>query len=71
MKTTIKCSRDLDRLRLKDQKFGLSLVIKYIKKYSYQNMLIIKVDLLFLYTSMQIFFNLRRIFDVKKNDFGN
>ena len=41
--------------------------IKYIKNQSYQNMSIIKVVLLFLYSSMKIFFRkIRLIFDVEK-----
>jgi hypothetical protein len=47
MKMTIKCSQDLDGLRLKGQNLGPFLVIKFVKNYSYQNISIIKVVLLF------------------------
>ena len=41
--------------------------IKYIKNQSYQNMSTIKVVLLFLYSSMKIFFRkIRLIFDIEK-----
>ena len=40
-------------LRLEGQNLGPFLVIKYIKNHSYQNMSIIKVVLLFLYSSMK------------------
>ena len=40
----------IPRLRLEGQNLGQLLVIKYIKNYSYQNMSIIKVVLLFLYS---------------------
>ena len=54
MNMAIKCSRDLDGLRLEGQNLGLFLVIKYIQNYSYQNMnIIIKVVLLFLNSSMK------------------
>ena len=43
----------MDGLRLEGQNLGPFLVIKYIKNYSYQNMSIIKVVLLFLYSSMK------------------
>jgi hypothetical protein len=43
-----------DHLRTKGQNLGQFLVIQYIKDYSYQNMSIIKVVLLFLYSSMKI-----------------
>ena len=62
MKMTIKCSRDLNQLS-EGQSLGQFLAIKYIKIHSYQNMSIIKVVLLFLYSSMKFF--LER-FDVKK-----
>ena len=49
IKTAIKCSWDLVRsIETQRSKF---LVIKYIKKYCYQTMLIIKVVLLFFYSS--------------------
>ena len=41
--------------------------IKYIKNQSYRNISIIKVGLLFLYSSMKIFFRkIRLIFDIEK-----
>ena len=40
---------------LEGQKLGPFLVIKFIKDYSYQNMSIIKVALLFIYSSMNFF----------------
>ena len=39
--------------RIEGQKLGPFLVIKYIKNQSYQNMSIIKVGLLYLYSSMK------------------
>ena len=43
----------MDRLRLEVQNFGPFLVTKYINNYSYQNISIIKVVLLFSYSSMK------------------
>ena len=55
------------RFRIEGQKFGPFLVTKYIRNQSYQNMVIIKVGLLFF-----IFFNEKKIrkippiFDIEK-----
>ena len=43
---------------LEGQKLGPFLVIKFIKDYSYQNMSIIKVALLFIYSSMNFFWKI-------------
>ena len=57
----------MDGLRLEGQNLGQFLVIKYIKNYSYQNMSIIKVVLLFLYSSMKKKIRkIRLIFDMQK-----
>ena len=53
MKTAIKSSWDLDGLKLEGQNVGPFLVIKYIKNYSYQNMSITKVVVLFSYSFMK------------------
>jgi hypothetical protein len=57
----------LDRLRLEGQNLGPFLVTKYIKNHSYQNMSIIKVVLLFSYSSMKKKIRkIRLIFDIEK-----
>jgi hypothetical protein len=58
-------------VRLEGQNLSPFLVIKYIKNYSYQNMSIIKVVLLFLYFSMKKRIRkIRLLFDID-NDFEN
>ena len=47
MRTAIKVFQEFGWMRLEVQNLGPFLVIKYTKDYSHQNMLIIKVVLLF------------------------
>ena len=57
----------MDGLRLEGLNFSPFLVIKYIKNYSYQKMSIIKVVLLFSFSSMKMFFRkIGLIFDIEK-----
>ena len=67
MKITIKIFSGFGSIETFISKFGPLLVIKFIKKYSYQNMSMIKCVLLSLYSSMKKKSRkIRLIFDVEK-----
>ena len=67
MKTFIKYIWPSGRFRIEGQRLDLFLVTKYIKNQSYPNMSIVKVGLLFLYSSMEKKIRrIRPIFDIEK-----
>ena len=66
MKRYIKIFLAFWSFRIEGQKLGPFLVTKYIKYQSYQNMLLIKVGLLFFIFYIKRFREIRLIFDMEK-----